>query len=101
MAARPAEAVTPLEPAHEWLWRAWSRLHPDRPMHPVGMGAPIPAPIPWRDVIAWADRQGYGETEADLLDAVIQALDAVWLDHEATRRAKEQPPRANPAHRRH
>lgn len=93
--------AAPLEPAHEWLWRAWHRLHPDRPMLPVGMGAPMPGPIPWRDVMAWADRHGYSEAEAELLDAAIQALDGIYLEHEAARRAKEAPPRANAPKRRH
>ncbi len=78
-----------MDPAHAWVWRAWQRLHPDRPMLPVGMGAPIPGPIPWRDVMAWADRHGYGEVEAELLDTAVMALDRVFLEYDAERRKRE------------
>lgn len=73
-------------------------------MHPVGMGAPAPGPIPWRDVMAWADREGHGEEQAALLDTVVQALDAIWLEHDAKQRAeqvkRENARHGHPAHRR-
>lgn len=58
-------------------------------MHPVGMGAPVPGPIPWRDVMAWSDREGLGEEQAALLDTVVQALDAIWLEHDGRQRAEQ------------
>lgn len=68
------------------------------------MGAPVPGPIPWRDVMHWADRQGYGEAETTLLDTAIQALDGVWLEHEAKQRTeqakREAAKNANAPHRR-
>ena len=99
MGDRPPPPATEPDPAFAWLWRAWNRLHPDRPMHPVGMGAPFPGRIPWRDVTAWADRNGCGEAETEALDAVIQALDEIYITHEADRRDRESRHR-HPAHHR-
>lgn len=73
-----ASAVTP----HRWLseyWRAWWTLHPGRPKHGGGMGPPVPSPIPWRDVMAWADRHPHLDPE--LLSVVVAEMDETFLGH--------------------
>jgi hypothetical protein len=63
-----------------WVWRAWHRLHQDRPWVGGGMAAPQPRRIPWAAVMAWSDRHGYGSEQADFLDRCCQVMDAVFLD---------------------
>ena len=38
-------------------------------------------PIPWRDIVAYADRAGLNDRESDVLVEVIQTMDAAWLDY--------------------
>ena len=67
----------------EWLgfiWRCFSRLQHDRPWTPRMEGVPVPGKIAWRDVVAWADRNGLDPWHAELLDHGIQALDAAYLE---------------------
>jgi hypothetical protein len=69
-----------LEDWLHWIWRAWHRLHHDRPWIGGGMAAPQPGRIPWAVVMAWADRHGYPPDQADVLDRCCQVLDGVYLD---------------------
>lgn len=96
-AAAHAEAVaqraTPLEPQHEWLWRAWNRLSQDRPWIAGGLAAPVPGRIPWSTVADWCERQGYTDDERDFMDAVLEQLDADylgWWRAQAEQKAKER-----------
>lgn len=73
-AERLAAKVPAVAPAFEPAWRAWHRLHLDRPVPAMGG---TPGRIPWRDVMAWADR--YGD-DAGLLDHFIMAMDTEYLD---------------------
>lgn len=38
----------------------------------------MPGRIPWRVVMEWADRNGFGQDDADLLDACIQRMDEIF-----------------------
>ena len=70
-------------------------------MLPIGMGAPLPGRIPWRDVMAWADRHGHaGDTEIELLDECIIAMDDVYLPI-AIKQRQEADRRNGNAPRRH
>lgn len=87
-----AEVAPAAQPA-PWLteyWRAWWALHPDRPKVAGGMGPAIPERIPWRDLVLWCDRHPH--LDLDLLAAVAEAMDRVFLDHwaaEAQRHARQ------------
>lgn len=80
----------------EWLafiWRAFHRLKHDRPLYMRMEGEPVPGRIPWRDVMAWADRHGLNDAEAELLDYGIQVLDdayAAWWGKDQTRKRQAQ-----------
>lgn len=72
-----------------WVWRAWNRLTADRPWIGGGMGSPSPGNIPWSIVTAWAGVHDYDEDETDMLDLLIQEMDAEylsWWREEAERR---------------
>lgn len=43
----------------------------------VGMGL---GPIPWRDIVAYADRVGLDRGEAGALVTIIEAMDRAYLD---------------------
>lgn len=73
----PAPAI---EPANIWLWRAWHRLHPDRPQLGGGMGPPVPGPIAWSVLRLWADHHNLTRGEFDMLDRCVQAMDAEYID---------------------
>jgi hypothetical protein len=88
LAAQPAPELTPPDPAFEWIWRAWWRLHPDRPMHSMGMAGSAPGRIPWRDVRAWCAHHGYGDDAMAMLEVGLAAMDKVYLEIEALRRKK-------------
>jgi hypothetical protein len=85
-----------LEPAFEWIWRAWWRLHRDRPWRSLGMAGAFPCGIPWVDIARWAAHHRYGADALAMLDAGIAAMDAVYLEIEAARMEKAN---RNPAHR--
>jgi hypothetical protein len=68
-----------IEPEFIWLWRAWHRLHPDRPYHGGGMGPAVPGAIPWKLVRLWAKHHNLSRGEHAMLDRAIQALDAEYL----------------------
>jgi hypothetical protein len=58
-----------------FVWRCFHRLKHDRPMLPRMEGEPVPGRIPWALVMAWADRHGLTDAEAELLDFGVQVLD--------------------------
>lgn len=78
----------------DWLafvWRAWKRLQRDRPWHSDGSGRLLPGRIPWRDVMAWADRQHLSAEHAEFLDYGIGILEAAymeWFEMNAKRQAE-------------
>lgn len=44
-----------------------------------------PGPIPWRDIVAYADRIGLDRGETDALIEIISQMDTAWLAfHEAS-----------------
>lgn len=71
----------PLEPAWDWVWRAWQRLTHDRPWQGGGMGPATPGRIPWSVVARWCDVHGHGATEMEFLDLCFAALDAEFFEH--------------------
>lgn len=75
-----------LEPWVLWVWRAWHRLSDDRPWIGGGMAAPTPGRIPWATVMEWADRHGYGQEAANVLDRLIGEMEAEYQDWNASRR---------------
>lgn len=80
-----------LSPEWAWVWRAWCALSGDRqwlvtmqmvapPMGaPIFQSRPVPRPISWASVQAWADRHGLAPVERDDLLALIQAMDAEFM----------------------
>jgi hypothetical protein len=98
--AERAQAEVPdADPAFEWIWKAWARLHRgERPHGTVGVSSglgammikPVPLPLPWSAVRAWADHYGYGEEDFELLDHCIQALDDVYLRWWADAQKKQE-----------
>lgn len=74
-----AEPEVDVAPHHRWIWRAWWRLHADRPWRAGGMGPPIPGAIPWTVLTAWADREGCDDNDRDLLGLGIAAMDSEWM----------------------
>jgi hypothetical protein len=80
-----------VDPAWNWIWRAWWRLHKgDRPWL-SGMEA-APMFLPWAIVQRWAEAEGYGPEQAKFMDACFSAMDEVFMEHFAEqqriRRAK-------------
>jgi hypothetical protein len=86
-----------IEPEFGWIWRAWHRLHPDRPQWAGGMGPTVPGAIPWTVVRLWADYHRLSRGEFDMLDRVIQAMDAEYM---AWWSERQQNDAAQPARRR-
>lgn len=75
---------TPEIPADfEGVWRAWHRLHLDRPWRSGGFGPPTPGPIPWRDVLAWCDFHGVEGADVAMYDACVIAMDSVFMERHA------------------
>lgn len=68
-------------PHLKWVWRAWHRLSSDRIWIPVGMGAPIPARIPWSVVKDYAETHGLSMAEFFYMDHLMGAMDAVFIQH--------------------
>ena len=62
-------------PGEEFYLKAFHRLSTCRL---IGMSH---GPIPWRDIVAYADRAGLNDRESDVLVEVIQTMDAAWLDY--------------------
>jgi hypothetical protein len=77
-----------LDPANEWIWRAWQRLSHERQWQTRGASMPMggsvigpyPANIPWTAVDRWCEVHGYSEGESLFLDHCIQALDGVFSE---------------------
>lgn len=71
-----------------WIWRAWSRLHHERPHVVGGFAAPlggmtirsVPGRIPWTAVRAWCRHHGHGADDMEMLEGCIAALDDVYLE---------------------
>lgn len=63
-----------------WIWRAFWRLTDSRSWL-SGMAAAVPLPIPFRDIVTWADTYEYDEAMLQDLDACIRAMDAVYIGH--------------------
>jgi len=78
------EVATPA-PWLTWIWRAWHRLHQDRPLHGGGMSAPVPGAIAWRDIVLWHDRHGGG---LEMLEFGISQMDIEFIDWHRTQREK-------------
>lgn len=70
-----------VDPAFEWIWRAWWRLQMDREMTGIGLSGLHLRRIPWTTLAAWCDWHGHGPAELDLLDHCVQALDRTWIEH--------------------
>lgn len=68
-----------------WIWRAWHRLHLDRPWWGGGMGPVVPGRIPWATVRDWAAFHDLSGDDMLLLDTCIRALDGEFLAHHAKR----------------
>lgn len=62
-----------LDPEDEFFLVAFDRLSTCRHM---GMGF---GPIPWRDIILYADRAGLEPDVHDMFVSVIRAMDNAWL----------------------
>ena len=85
--ARAAEEPE-IDPSLAWIWRAWSRLHDERPHITTGFAVPmgaiiiIPRPqkIPWSKVMAWAQTYALSDQDTDILDYCIQELDKEFLE---------------------
>jgi hypothetical protein len=69
-----------------WVWRAWHRLHPDRPQYGGGFGPAVPGDIPWWQLAAWAEHHGMTSGEFAILDLSVRAMDRVyrawWVTHQ-------------------
>lgn len=62
-----------------WVWRAWWRLHEDRPWLGGGLGPLAPCRIPWRDVVLWAGVFGLDAEQLATLERLIGQMDAEFL----------------------
>jgi len=88
LAFLPDDAAVPSAELPESLldiWRAWWRLHADRPQWAGGMGPPIPGRIPFRDVWAWCEFHGLPGDDVALFDRCLRAMDTVYLEWHAER----------------
>lgn len=86
-------------PAAGWIWRAWFTLNDTR-SHVVagfsaggaGAGAFLmqsrPLGIPWTALAEWADRNGIGAEDLEMLEACIRAMDAVYFEWWAEKHRK-------------
>jgi hypothetical protein len=78
-----------LQPWLQWIWRAWERLHQDRPMLGGGMTAAVPGRIPWRDIRAWCGEHNYGPGEMEFMDACFGQMDAEYSAWHAEQMKKD------------
>jgi hypothetical protein len=70
-----------------WVWRAWNRLHDERPSTVTGFAVPMgamrltsrPGRIPWTAVQRWCRHHGLGRDEMAFLDRCIGEMDAEYL----------------------
>lgn len=77
-----------IDEGHDWIWRCWWRLHQgSRPSEVSGIAAPlgvtmirsVPGCLPWTAVVAWAERNGLGQSDEEFLDRCIQEMDQEFL----------------------
>jgi hypothetical protein len=71
--------ASPVDRRFVWIWRAWHRLHYDRPYHGGGMGPAVPGRIAWMTLRVWADCHKLSDGEFALLDACMETMDGVFI----------------------
>lgn len=76
----PPEAKIP--EGLRWIWRAWVRLHHDRPMT-GGFGGVMPGRIPWAQIRDWCRFHALPSAAVGEMDACFAAMDGVYLDWHA------------------
>lgn len=84
LAALPPEERPPspdVRPDLAWVWRAWWRLHRDRPWFGGGLGRAAPGSIPFRDVVQWCQANGHPRKVWGFVDRCFQAMDREFLAH--------------------
>lgn len=64
-----------LDPALEWVWKAFWGLSSDRQ---VGMSL---GPIPWSSINAYGLRMDLDLDEFEKFEGLIRAMDGAYLDH--------------------
>lgn len=69
-------------------WRAWWRLHEDRPWYGGGFGPMIPGRIPFAAVRDWCAFRNVPGPEVDVLDRLFRAMDEAFFEHH---RAQQKP----------
>ena len=67
------DAEPNLTPGDQFYMLAFHRLATCRSMGP--------GPIPWRDIVDYADRSRLDRVETAVFVDVISALDRAWLEH--------------------
>lgn len=80
-----------IDPSLEWIWRAWQRLHPDRPHYGGGMGPSVPGRIPWSTVRLWCKHHGLRKGEMNMLDLCFGALDGQYLEWWQSKQKRPEP----------
>lgn len=73
-----------MDPADGFFLEAFHHLSTCRE---VGMGF---GPIPWRDIILYADRKGLEPDVHELFVTVIRAMDDAWLNWQGEEQRKRQ-----------
>ena len=69
-----------------WVWRAWHRLHADRPWWGGGMGPMVPGPITWSAVRDWCDFHAYPGDAVAFLDVCCRSMDDEFMAWHAEQR---------------
>lgn len=69
------------------MWRAWWRLHHDRPWYCGGFGPAVPGRIAWRAVRDWCDFHGLAGDTVPFLDKVFGSLDQAFFEHHRAKTA--------------
>jgi hypothetical protein len=70
-----------------WVWRAWHRLHDERPYTVTGFGAPMggmmiksaPGRITWSSIRNWCEHHHYSGEDAMFLERCLAAMDDEYL----------------------
>lgn len=84
------EDMPVINPAFDWIWRAWHRLSDDRPRYGGGMGPSVPGRIPWTVVAQWCRHHDLTRAEMLLLDACFAVMDVVYLEWWSAAQAKPE-----------